>query len=437
MLPNFLLNTFQAANSGLDHESCRSKTSRHKLKAYLVVTMGTRSECGATCEHNPIQEADQFSESDKSSESEQEASCDFYSRTAGGAPSQNCGGGSEIKASPPSVKKQGHCEEPLRRGKWTSEEEVYVERIISDFSTGLLPVAAGTTLRSYLSDKLHCDPMRITKKFTGASSIGKRVFRPVALATSGPGSGSGSEFVSDGYTAAIVAQAHSELLALEAAFRMKLVEQQSECESNKGPQFEKSKKGHFGAASSAGGVGGDGSGWSRGKDPRSDEIVSQFVSRANAALLLELKLGDVDRLLSEGEALAHAHGLSIPEEVQLSNSSSSSSSSSSSNKRFKANEEVEEKDLQTSRIDESTEPFEGKQCDATRTIAQDVSTALACEVALSGVPEKKRFRDGPIPSSYECTSSATSPDASADRAAGDLLVDFMRSFHRGPAVAST
>ena len=435
MLPNFPLNTFQAANSGLDYESCRSKTSRHKLKAYLVVTMGTRSECGASCEHNPIQEADQFSDSDKSSESEQEASCGFYSRTAGGAPSQNCGGGSEMKASPPSAKKQGHCEEPLRRGKWTSEEEEYVGRIISDFSTGLLPVAAGTTLRSYLSDKLHCDPMRITKKFTGASSIGKRVFRPVALATLEP-SESGSESVPDGYTAAIVAQAHSELLALEAAFRMKLVEQQRESESNKGLQFEKSKKGHLGTASSAGGVGSDGSGWSRGKDPRSDEIVSQFVSRANAALLLELKLGDVDRLLSEGEALAHAHGFSIPEEVQLS-TSSSSSSSSSSNKRFKPNEEVEEKDLRTSRINESTEPFEGKQRETTRTLAQDVSTALACEGALPGVPEKKRFRDEPIPSSYECASSATSPYASADRAAGDLLVDFMRSFHRGPAVAST
>ncbi len=34
----------------------------------------------------------------------------------------------------------------------------------------------GTTLRSYLSDMLWCDPMRITKKFAGASCIGKQVF---------------------------------------------------------------------------------------------------------------------------------------------------------------------------------------------------------------------------------------------------------------------
>ena len=66
----------------------------------------------------------------------------------------------------------------LRRGKWTPEEEAYVARVIHDFNTGFLNAPAGTTLRSYLSDKLQCDPMRITKKFTGDSCIGKRVFHP-------------------------------------------------------------------------------------------------------------------------------------------------------------------------------------------------------------------------------------------------------------------
>ncbi len=51
-------------------------------------------------------------------------------------------------------------------------------RVIQDFNSGYLNAPAGTTLRSYLSDKLHCDPMRITKKFTGDSCIGKRVFHP-------------------------------------------------------------------------------------------------------------------------------------------------------------------------------------------------------------------------------------------------------------------
>ena len=65
-----------------------------------------------------------------------------------------------------------------RRGKWTIEEEEYVARVIQDFNSGFLNAPAGYTLRSYLSDKLQCDPMRITKKFTGESCIGKRVFHP-------------------------------------------------------------------------------------------------------------------------------------------------------------------------------------------------------------------------------------------------------------------
>ena len=43
----------------------------------------------------------------------------------------------------------------LRKGKWTTEEEDYATKIISLFNRGLLHIGAGTTLRSYLSDKLH------------------------------------------------------------------------------------------------------------------------------------------------------------------------------------------------------------------------------------------------------------------------------------------
>ena len=49
------------------------------------------------------------------------------------------------------------------------------ERVVSN---SCVACPAGTTLRSYLSEKLHCDPMRITKKFAGDASIGKRVFTP-------------------------------------------------------------------------------------------------------------------------------------------------------------------------------------------------------------------------------------------------------------------
>ena len=52
------------------------------------------------------------------------------------------------------------------------------------FGTGVLSAPPGTTLRNYLSEKLNCDPMRITKKFTGDASIGKRVFHPSDQASS-------------------------------------------------------------------------------------------------------------------------------------------------------------------------------------------------------------------------------------------------------------
>jgi hypothetical protein len=66
---------------------------------------------------------------------------------------------------------------PLRRGKWTQEEEAYANRLIQEFKAGLLPLSDGTTLRTFLSKLLNCDPMRISKKFVGNNCIGKQVFR--------------------------------------------------------------------------------------------------------------------------------------------------------------------------------------------------------------------------------------------------------------------
>ena len=65
----------------------------------------------------------------------------------------------------------------LRRGKWTTEEESYANRLIYEFKLGLLPLTDGTTLRTFLSKLLNCDPMRISKKFVGQNCIGKQVFR--------------------------------------------------------------------------------------------------------------------------------------------------------------------------------------------------------------------------------------------------------------------
>eukprot|EP00816_Leptocylindrus_hargravesii_P012336 CAMPEP_0196808182 /NCGR_PEP_ID=MMETSP1362-20130617/8171_1 /TAXON_ID=163516 /ORGANISM="Leptocylindrus danicus, Strain CCMP1856" /LENGTH=546 /DNA_ID=CAMNT_0042182417 /DNA_START=279 /DNA_END=1919 /DNA_ORIENTATION=+ len=107
----------------------------------------------------------------------------------------------------------------LRRGKWTLEEEAYVARVIRDFNSGHLAAPAGTTLRTYLSEKLHCDPMRITKKFTGDACIGKRVFHPAVRTAA---------------NAATIDQAQAELETLEKKWRQRLEAQQREASKKAG-----------------------------------------------------------------------------------------------------------------------------------------------------------------------------------------------------------
>ncbi len=41
-----------------------------------------------------------------------------------------------------------------RKGKWFAEEEVYTRKLIEAFNAGLLLIPSGTTLRSFLSEKL-------------------------------------------------------------------------------------------------------------------------------------------------------------------------------------------------------------------------------------------------------------------------------------------
>lgn len=54
------------------------------------------------------------------------------------------------------------------------QEEEYANRLIQEFKSGLLPLTDGTTLRTFLSKLLNCDPMRISKKFVGGNCIGKQ-----------------------------------------------------------------------------------------------------------------------------------------------------------------------------------------------------------------------------------------------------------------------
>ncbi len=61
----------------------------------------------------------------------------------------------------------------LKTGKWTFDEEQYANELIANFESGELDdCEEGTTLRAYLSRKLRCPPMRISKKFAG-KCIGK------------------------------------------------------------------------------------------------------------------------------------------------------------------------------------------------------------------------------------------------------------------------
>ena len=62
---------------------------------------------------------------------------------------------------------------PPRKGKWSKEEEEYADALINAFGASLLPLPYGSTLRFYLSSALHCEPMRISKKFSKGGSIGK------------------------------------------------------------------------------------------------------------------------------------------------------------------------------------------------------------------------------------------------------------------------
>eukprot|EP01038_Epipyxis_sp_PR26KG_P009240 gene9240-12454_t len=63
-----------------------------------------------------------------------------------------------------------------RKGKWIEEEEILTKKLIEAFNEGYLKIPTGTTLRSFLSDVLGCEPMRITKKFTGSSCVGKQLY---------------------------------------------------------------------------------------------------------------------------------------------------------------------------------------------------------------------------------------------------------------------
>eukprot|EP00985_Skeletonema_marinoi_P014079 scaffold7066_cov169-Skeletonema_marinoi.AAC.4 len=64
----------------------------------------------------------------------------------------------------------------LRKSRWTKNEVEYAQFLIEEFDSGFSKdLKTGHTKRSYLSEKLICAPMRVSKKFPG-KSIGKTNF---------------------------------------------------------------------------------------------------------------------------------------------------------------------------------------------------------------------------------------------------------------------
>ncbi|KAF1315234.1 hypothetical protein FI667_g16123, partial [Globisporangium splendens] len=132
----------------------------------------------------------------------------------------------------------------LRKGKWTDEESRYATQLTNYFKEGLLPIERGTMLRLYLSQKLNCEPMRITKKFTGGECIGKQVFRPCSPTPE---------------SRVRLMQAQLELVALEAAFIKKLKENREEAPGSMDDNDSGSNTSHKKRGSKSGNNGGSSS----------------------------------------------------------------------------------------------------------------------------------------------------------------------------------
>jgi hypothetical protein len=67
-----------------------------------------------------------------------------------------------------------------RSGKWSAEEEALAIQLIVEFENGTFATdvcSSGCTLRSFLSRRLMCAPMRISKKFA-KKQIGKLMYTP-------------------------------------------------------------------------------------------------------------------------------------------------------------------------------------------------------------------------------------------------------------------
>ena len=78
------------------------------------------------------------------------------------------------QAAPAVIPAAGVPKTVRRKGSWTTEEEKYARKLIRTFQGGFLDIKDGTSLRGFLSTKLRCNPLRVSKKFF----LGKQFFSP-------------------------------------------------------------------------------------------------------------------------------------------------------------------------------------------------------------------------------------------------------------------
>ncbi|KAF0690382.1 Aste57867_18217 [Aphanomyces stellatus] len=103
-----------------------------------------------------------------------------------------------------------------RSGKWTKQEEKFVNLIVDEFDHGTFPLANGTPVRLVLAKLLNCSPMRLSKKFQ-KNALGKRTYR-VPKNSGAAANGSRISFDTATHQARQI-----EFSAVESAFRQEVV----------------------------------------------------------------------------------------------------------------------------------------------------------------------------------------------------------------------
>ncbi|GLE06589.1 hypothetical protein PINS_up015983 [Pythium insidiosum] len=70
-----------------------------------------------------------------------------------------------------------------RSGPWSRQEEEYAAALIDCFFRGVLDLPEGTTLRSFLTSRLRCNPMRISKKLASENIADIKIPKKLGSAT--------------------------------------------------------------------------------------------------------------------------------------------------------------------------------------------------------------------------------------------------------------